>query len=479
MSEVKVLKLLDGLGPGEWTEFDIVIKSSQKPRLERLWDYVCGLEGDWNAYDKEEVFRVTFEKEYLKSEDYRLRNEMRLLRTQLVQFLTRKELLEALPQKPELHTTYLLKALLKRKLYPEFEYQFRNALAAAKEQQDHNLCFELVSMYFYHSIRHKEMKPELVQELWGLSREAMEIRQSISLRQEAMIGQWQAVLQAIARIYGQAEGLETSPVEVLPDGRARFMRAMAAATLAQGEARLTHAREALEHISGVEQYFPQNMVDAYAMCAGANFALRNYAAARKDYEAAIAYANSRKVEFRLDIRFNYCSTLMKIGAFRETIAQIESHKAEIDAHPRVSFRFRCLHSFAYIFLGEGSNARKLIPSNIRQRARSEYHYFRFILCILPYLQKDYEGGLREATNFIHYFNRNPDPSPLSREKEIANAFKHFYLALSDQRDRSWQREKLQGVRQRLEEFVQQNPIYQDYLYIRWLLERISENLQSG
>ena len=475
MSEVKVLKLLDGLNPGEWTEFDIVIKSSQKPRLQRLWDYVRDLEGNWDAYDKEEVFRITFEKAYQKSEDYRLRNEVRLLRTQLVHFLTRKEVLEALPQKPELHSTYLLKSLLNRKLYPEFEYQFRNALASAKEEQNHDLCFELVSMYFYHSIRHKEMKPELVEELWGLSREAMEIRESISLRHGAMIEQWQAVLQAIARIYGQADGLQKAPVEVGPDRRARFMRAMAAATLAQGEARLTHAREALEHISEVEKYFPQNMVDAYAMCAGANFALRNYPAARQDYEAAIDYANSRKVEFRLDIRFNYCSTLMKVSAFRETIEQIEEHKAEIDAHPRVRFRFRCLHSFAYIFLGDGSSARKLIPPNIRQRARSEYHYFRFILCILPYLRKDYEGGLREATNFIHYFNRNPDPTPISREKEIANAFKHFYLALSDQRDLNWQREKLKGVKQKLEDFVEQNPIYQDYLYIRWLLERISEN----
>lgn len=472
MSERKIQKLLAGLDSEEVKEFGNVIAAAGKPRLFRLWELLADAGGNGKIPDKSDLYRAVFDAPYEKQYDYRLRNEVRLLREALFKFLSEKAALEELEARQGRRTWYLLKALLARGAYREYEFQFRNALSAARDRRDHAMVAELGAQYFYYAMRTREMKPEVLRELWALMEGGKQHADWQHQTETARLDQWAAVLGQIAELKGIREEFVRASGATPEDPRAAFFNAFARAVESHGDEQVHWAQRAHAAILPISDHFPQHLVDALAMRAGAAYALGDYTTAREHYEEAAAYAARQKLPLRPDVRFNYCSTLLHAGAYREAVTEIEALWPEIDAQARMRFRLQCLHMFGYIFLGEPEKVRALAPKHIQKRARSEYHYFRFIFCILPYLRGDFEDGIREASNFVHYFNRQGEDAALAWEKEIAVAFKHFYTAVSDDRYPAQRAEKLLALRAQMEDFMQRYPQYRDYLYIMWLIEKI-------
>jgi tetratricopeptide (TPR) repeat protein len=478
MSELKIEKLISGMTPAERTEFGNVIFSGKRERAKILWKTLLEHTGSAEELDKARLYPIVFEREYQKSDDYLLRNEIRLLRQELFDFLIIAQARRDTQAREASAGLLLLRALLERELFHEFEFQYKSLMKKARKVLDHHHLYEMSRLYFYYVMQHREIKPEVLEELRTILQENLESAKSHYRTRVAINQQCQTVINAIPE-------LGKSPVEPLqvgldqdfsasPDPVVQYFEAMAQGNQSSGMEKVKWGEAAVSSATLIQKGHPEKKLDALATLALAHFFVRNYPAAKEQFEKAQQFSRKLKRPLRIEVLYNYCSTLMKLEEYDQVISLIEERKEEIQANPRVRYAFEILHCFCFVFKREPKKAREALPQQIRTRATNNYQYIRFILCILPGLREDYEDGLRETSNFITYFNRNKKNNPFGQEKEIAILFKRYYMIRLNVPSVREQSLHFEGLREDILIFVEAHPTYRDYLYLKWLLMEIGE-----
>ena len=468
------------MSASELKEFGKVMEFQKRESLKILWDLLRKKPKSGVSMEKEKIYPLLYGKPYVKKSDYLLRNEIRLLREQLFRFFVQKRMERERKLESGQYELALLKGLLDRELFAEFEFQYRNARAQAIKLRRYEVAREMGRLYFYYVMQHKEMKPELLEDLNEVLLENRDLSKQYYRKQLAINQQAQAAIVSISRFWQKEMpaievGADTD-FEGIEEPLTLFYEAMAQANLSlDPKEKVQWGKAAVIAAEQVKETHPQTFIDALGLLALSHFVLREYEVARGRYREAQEFATARKMKLRIEVLFNYCSTLIKLGEYKEAISLIEERLTEIRSNPRVRFRFECLHCFCYVFLGDEKTARELLPAQIQTRAQSEYQYFRFIYCILPYLRGDYEDGLRETVNFAGYFNRHQDSLIFGKEKEMVMMLKRFYQALLAQTGKVDLQERLQPLLAELEGFREANPAYRDYLYVVWL-DRVIEEL---
>lgn len=487
MSELKVEKLLGSMSTSEKKEFGKVMDSQKRESLKKVWKILKKKPAAGKNRSKEELYPLIFGKPYQKSLDYLLRNEIRLLREQLFRFFVHKRLEQEKKLDSGVYELALLNGLLDRELFSEFEFQYKNARAQALKGRRYGAAQQMGRLYFYYVMQHREMKPELLEDLQELLLENRNLTKQFYRKQLAINQQARAAIVSISRFWNKeipapTVGADTDFTDI-DEPFTRFYEAMARANLGHHQEKVQWAQVAVAAATEIKTTHPKPLIDGLGLLALAHFALREYETAHIHFQEVQEFADSQKIKLRIEVLFNYCSTLMKLGEFQKAIALIEDRLPEIHSNPRVRFRFECLHCFCYVYLKDEKTARSLLPTQIQTRAQSEYQYFRFIYCILPYLREEYEDGLRETVNFAGYFNRHQDSLIFAKEKEMVMAFKHFYQAILAHTHPQDLTNRLSSLLPTLQEFREENPAYRDYLYVVWLVREIerliSANAQSS
>ena len=476
MSVLKIQKLLKSLSVKELEQLEWMVYNQKRQSQKKLYKLLKKNISGNKSIQKEKAFKQVFGRLYKEDEDYLFRNELRLLTERVASLIIESESAEAIKNNPSYKDYLLLKGYYSKKLFQELESHFYKFYNYAIEQLEFYYAHQMARLYFNYLMLHKEISPLLLQEAHTVLRQDMQNLKQLyktegAINQHGRVASENALKVLQHPVDSTVLGTDLA-FKGIENPHQLFFEAASRANQNVGEEKVKHAQEAKRQIAKVAHIYPTNMVDSLAILAGAFYQLADYWEAKSLFEEALDFGARNKLAVRVDILFNYCSILMKLKDYGKVIDAIQLHQSEIDDNLKVRFRFECFHCFCYIFKGEHEKVINIIPANIGKRPETEYQYFRFIYCILPYLRNDYEGGLREATNFVSYFNRKKASLSFYHEKELALIYKRFYHALLKYTSKS----QISGVFNKLlnevTSFTVQYPIYKDYQYVLWLRETL-------
>lgn len=480
MSIGKSLKLYDSLTLSEKRDFEVVMNSVNRESLQKL--YKCVQKNRSKLENKEALFKELFGERYTPKKDYLLRNEQRLFTDRIKHFLIQRQSEEEIKENTSYANYFLQASLLKHKLYREYEAEFNKSYAKAIEGLNYAVAQKMLNQYFNYLMTQPKISLDKIEEAYKVLGENLEnikyrYRTDVSINQQGRVAM-EAVLKAFGKQVEPSSIGADKNIEEYKNPFIMFFEFSALANQAEGEEKLKYSKLAEESIGQVEEIYPKNRVDGLAMLAGAYFTNREYKEAVKFYKKAFEFKDKKKLPIRNDILFNYVSTLMKLNEYESAIENIETYSNSIKANPKVRHKFDYFQCMAHIFVGNHKEVRKIIPQNIGGLPEDEHHFFRFIYCILPYLDGDIEGATREVINFIAYFNHHGDALAFPQEKGLAQIFKNFFSVLMDMPNKSRERNKmLIGTMSDMENTLEQYPQYTDYLYVKWLKGEIEKKMQ--
>ncbi|MCB0713587.1 MAG: hypothetical protein KDD67_14765 [Ignavibacteriae bacterium] len=478
--ERRAQQLLSLLSEDEIAEIRIGIELSERRSLCALFEQL--VEGESESVENPQLFSLVFGRKWSKKEDYLLRNELRLLSERCYELIARRENRRDLEREPGRHNLMLLRGLLNRQAFKVFENLYGKFREDALNRLDYGTVRRLNEVWFDYMVRYREITPAGMQETRELLLENLDhlkrtYRNDISENQHRRV-----VVEQNLLVMGQ----ETELTEIGLDldfsnhdiELARFHDAISRAHASRGEERIAHARQGFEEIRPVADKLPAKALFGYAILASVLYAEFFYEEAESTFNEGLAFARQHSLDPPPEMLFNYAGTLMRRESYQNVLDLLDEYHAEFEARPKLRFRSECFRCFCHIFLGDSVKAFEAIPPDLGQRAESEHNYFRFIYLILPYMNDDPEGALREVRNFIVYFNRNKEKLQFPQEKRMATLYRAFYSTIYNEVDEEKQRKELKKIQKDVQEFVESEQEYRDYLYVRWLLGEIDRRVKG-
>lgn len=476
-------RLLASLSAAELRQLDDAIGTVKRPATKGLYALLKQLRKKEETADKNYLFQQLFGRQWTRKEDYLLRNELRLLSEKIQEMLVQWEQERELRRSPSLRAQVLLRALLHRRLLPEFEEELPRAYSEAIQRMDYANARLINDLRHEHLMLYCEITPERMEQahkamVENLSNLKLIYRSEVAINQhnrvvcQQTLGAMGKPMPATA-VGSDAEfgGITTPFIE--------FYEQASRAHQSLGEARVEHARNAATQIGMVANIFPDHTVWGFTILASSLLVEQRYSEANGVFQSALEFIRANRLSPPPDMLFNHASTLMKLQEFEQVLALIQEYHPIIKDRPKVYFRFEVLRCFCHIFLRQPDQAFAAIPPAITQRPESEYHYFRFLYLIIPYLRGDLESAIREVRNFNDYFTRHKDALLYPKEKEVVALFRAFFVAIADSTDKQMLNRALANVQQQMQGVTARSPEYSGYLYLRWLQEEVQRAMKTG
>ena len=481
MARSRTEQLLSILTEGELDALKQELAHAGRDRLVRL---LASLMTNEKSEDerKEEQFIALFGRAWTKKEDYLLRNELRLLSEHIYDLIAHQENDQTLKHDTGWRDLMLLRGLLKRRAFKPFEILYKRLSQNTLERHDYRTAWRLNEVLFDYLMRYREITPEGMERtrevlLENLDHLKRTYRNDIAENQHRRV-----VAEQNLKVMGR--GTELTTVDLDTDlskhdtPYARFHDALSHAHASRGEERINNARQAVQEITPVAEHFPSKTMFGYAIYASTLYASHRYEEAERVFNEGIEFTHEHGIAPSPEMLFNYAGTLMRLGRYVDVLGLLDEYHTEFASRPKLQFRSECFRCFCHIFLNNPAKAFEAIPSDLQQRPESEHNYFRFIYVILPYLNDDPEGALREARNFLVYFNRHKEKLQFPQEKRMATLYKGFYTTIYNEVDEEKQRRGLIKVKEEIEKFAEEETNYRDYLYVKWLQDEIEKRLRG-
>jgi tetratricopeptide (TPR) repeat protein len=474
MAQFRGEKIFASLSVQEQQQLAERIAGGKRKTLKILFDIVRNNVRKGRELDKKVVFKKVFGRPYSEKEDYLLRNEFRLLTGKAQDVLAEAVQMRELRSSPAVYDLALLRSLMEKKLWLEFEGIYKKALERAAGEHDYNTARLLTDMYFSYLMMNREGSYELYAESHALLCEHLRFvkalyraetahNQSRRIVCEHMMKATNSLVDIPVTVVGaDTDFTETETPLVL------FFEAKARAFRATGEERIGYARESVDKVMQLNaERFHGEQILALGNLGLTYYLDQRFGEAREYYERAMTGARKWGRTPDIALVFNYVACLMKLEHYRDVLALIKEYRSIIENTPRLHFRFECFRSFSHIFLGEPNAAADSIPPAITQRPETEYHYFRFALLAIPYLRGDVDDALREATNFAKYFHRSKSSIGLPHELDLVTMYKRFFTMVLTPSGAKKKR-MISGLRSMQQDFIHSHPAYVDFLPFVWL-----------
>lgn len=434
----KAETLIANLTDAERKRLTLVMKSHKRDSLRQLFRYLVKVALNEGAFDKDKAFRTAFGRVYSADEDYLLRNELRLLVSEIHNFMREEELQQECESNTNFNDTLLLNSLLKHRCFDELERLFPKAFASSLERLNFEQARRQSDIYFKYLIFYRPITPDTLEEGRGLMAEQMRILK-ILYRTGALLNQNnRATCEAMLAMMNRPVEVLVNPVldTDFSNAETPFIRFMEAIFNAQLESdldrRIVLARTAVESISQVQKIYPMEKLLALGTLATLYYIKDQYVAAREIFEQTIAYAHEANLPAtinRVELLHNYVGTLMRLGDYNKALEVMDEYRELIAKHEKLVLRFDGLRCFCYIFLRRPAEAFAAVPSSSTYHLDYEHLYFRFIYAVIPYLNGDVETAHRESVNLEDYFHRHEQTSLFPEQRYAATALRKFYAAL--------------------------------------------------
>ena len=404
MAESKTLRLIKSLSPDERIRFRETIEQKRNGRMRKLFD--CFVPSPNAILDplKEALFVTLWEQPYTTEKDYLLRNELRHLNQTLNAFLTlapsSTPAADNLEQ--DLHT---LRELSERGEKPTFEKEFRCFVRKAQKQDDPEslatawrIYTSLLATQAPTHIRECKAALSIAQESFYWQRRAA-LR--IQLSEWVHIGYFQRILHALG-----------DPVPPLPDLQSFDPETLSPTDhylLRKGQYYQPHTRDRKAILLEMQTLLDQSQARRFPVAqekvwlAGAlgleAYLERDYNQACTSFEQLLRLPEAANHPRNLGIRFNYLSSLLKLGRYPLALDRIHAWDIHFLEASHLADRYRCLKAMTLLFNDRLDQALHTLQDHVSHTNSDTYLYFRLICAIVHYLRGNLTVALQEIQNF--------------------------------------------------------------------------------
>ncbi|MBL7975250.1 MAG: hypothetical protein JNJ85_10075 [Candidatus Kapabacteria bacterium] len=440
MALLRIEKVVLALTPSERELVDDDVRTQSRKELITLWDIVCTAvsSGIHLEEQKEDVFSKCYSRPYTDKEDYLLRNEYRLLLNRIYDLLTAQSYTEELKRNQGKREIALLRTLLAKKLWQEFDAVAEKACTHAIDIYDYTTALDIIEMQFLSVNYRGSISHERMLDTIALIQKRADVLRlfyvSEAERMQSYCVAAEHTVEASGYDYKRTPRILDADIHAQTNALIEYFRHKAIAVQYRGEGRLEAAQKAVEYVLQIPDDNITLRREKIIAFSTYGTLLMNVAS---DHKAA-AEANLAAIEFMkkfnlpaidMLVLFNYCSSLMKLRDYPTALHVIEEHYERVVNDARVGFRFMVLKAFAHIFLDDWKSASKTLPQQINRAPENEYHYAWFILSIIAHMRGDTEDALREIVNFAKRFSRRNLEILQPHEHEIVNAYRAFYQGI--------------------------------------------------
>jgi tetratricopeptide (TPR) repeat protein len=482
MALLRVEKLFQSLTHIERELLNDVLGETKHKTLKLLFDTLTDFDlAEKKIEDhKSIVFKTLFGRAYTAEEDYLFRNQCRLLTEKIEGLIAGEMHKKEFEENETLRDIALLKALLKRKLWTEFEALHKKSLEAALKACQYEAVVMIEKIYL-----------EFVADYNPLSSGIREqgINDTYRICSSALKHHFiteHSRLQCANSIYkshyephynlkvDQHPFDEAFDFKHISNPLVQYYRDKAIAFAERDNIQIDAALRALESLLQVEGTSKFLLIEKVSMLSNVGVAYlltQKYSQAKNYMEQAVELAKEHHLPDLASILFNYASVLMKLGDFRDALLILEENRTMLEIDMRTKFKSEGMRTFAYIFLKNSSEALKSIPPNISQRPDPEHHYFRFAYMIIPYLRGNTDDALRETNNFSKRFTRSKHVVYNVEDKVLVQLYSRLFKASMQPTGKTRFR-VLDILKKEMEKFVKSHPVYDDFLPLAWIKQEL-------
>lgn len=422
--------------------------------------------------DKEVLFKKTFDRKYNISEDYLLRNELRLLNNELEKFIIQTDALQS--SKPDL-------SILHRAYESGNESLFQNylsdILSVANQQQDYDVIEALYELNGKFIARYKEVSlhnynrllDDLKNEQIALYSLFEEKLSENRLRQHFAIRVLQQLGEKNEQEYAEISQLSESAKLII-----NYNNLIADSYLQNGEEKIKTLLTALELYPNVAKIRLEKQADSIKILGNVAieyFLNQQYETAHKYYQEALGAMN--ETNLNIELLFNYCINALTIDRFDIFIEVYERYQKQITGNNKLKYRFQYFTAMAYLFENKPKIAFTFLDHDISKRPETEYYFYRMVYAMVYFQLGDFDMANRELENILQSFrSRKPNTQ---QDKTLVKIMQRLIITVVNRNNKQLFQSELAKLKQQTEAAATEVSNFSQTIY-RWIHLRIKEML---
>ncbi|MBK9247819.1 MAG: hypothetical protein IPM69_06800 [Ignavibacteria bacterium] len=351
--------LYAGLTLPERKKFALRMQSHKRESLQSLFKYIVKECNSGGNFKKEVVFQKIFQRKYSPEEDYLLRHELRLLVSEIYEFMREAEISAECETDVNFSDTMLLRGLLKRRCFEEVEHLFPKYFASAIERLNFEQARRQADIYFQYLVFHREISPEILEQARSVMVEQIRIlkliyRTGFALNQnnramcEAMLAMTNKPVQQSVEFEIDTDFSEAETPYILYI--TSILKSYFEPSLSK---RIELVRHAMENITEVQHIYKTEKLLSLSTLGTLHYMNSDYASARKIFEDALSYSHEYNLPRTInlvELLYNYVGTLMRLELYVAALEVMDEYRDLIDRHIKLALRFVGFRCFCYIFL---------------------------------------------------------------------------------------------------------------------------------
>lgn len=404
---MKTLELIKSLDKKQLRKFSLKIKKHPRKRLGNLFLLLAN--NIDHPLTKNEIFSKVFKCNYAKEKDYLLRNELRLLNSELEKFIVKFPVANFLLSETFTAELTLLNQFFECGNELLFESYFKEILFQALASKNFDLVAQLYSLKSKFIFRHKEISIKNYREakqLLCLENLAIELQLQEKLSENLMRQNFaqRVLLQLNYSKPEPANGHQNNSLFDAAKLLVKYNKLIAKSYLQSSEQKINTLRIAAKIYPSIASFRYEKKLDIISILGNIAleyFLIEKFDKARLYYQKAIrSMTNS---EANIELLFNYCINELALGQHKIFIETFKKYQSQIAASNKLKHRFQYFTALAYLFDEKPKEAFKLLDHDITKRPENEYYFYRMVYAMAYYQLNDFDMASRELENILQSF----------------------------------------------------------------------------
>lgn len=479
----KALAVIDLLSKKEEKLFKGVIRNHKRKTLLPMFNFLKKCLLKEVEIDTKVLYKVAFRAVYTEEKDYLLRNELRILTTELTNFLVIEKLKRDIAEDTLLEKLHFLELLHQRSEYDLLEQELKKVLKAAIKKNNYPITAKLLALEVQFLIAKKTVTQAHYNELLNRIALAATWQKKAFLVDFLKLDKLRAYTERNLKVFDHNYKVAPFNENVLTKYNFIELRDVYLSFLqidvdiySKPEVEklklLDKALSILPEINYDADIQKQERTKLYAQIGLSHLLLDNNVAAIKAFEQIMENdVHLLSEHAMLSTTFNYISVLVKNKNYTKAIGIILQYENSFPLGSFLHFRLLAIKAMCYLFINKIEEAEVCLPENLKDSTTLDYLYFRLILIVIYYARDELALALNEVNNFNYVLNYNKPADDTF--KKLALLYTRFFrLQLNTVVEVNYE-DKMQLLRKDLSVFID-NDARHRILPAYYLLEELKK-----
>ncbi len=373
---------------------------------------------------KEDLYEKVFKTKHQAEKDFLIRNEFRLLKKLVEDYLLQKEIEREVKENEEWRNKMLGNAMVQLQLPGIASNYLRTAMDAARQNLHHDLAFELNLMTFpleYLAATDQEA-------VYGLLKRSVVVNKSFIDRGVAFrTAQVDFQISLLNRI-GKELGKKPIDWDVLFSQNSSETPPEALYYQQKTKAYTSYSIADMEVLFALAKQLPENpltrneRITAMVQLASVCSIYGQFERATNIFEQAYQSKDFAILKEKPSFYINYITNLVKLKQYETALKII--HEAELLATgANLRNKLDAARITCYIFLKNTEQLKELLPNDFSEMDEKRQYYYKLLYAIYFYLGNQIEMALRELDNLLHVRQINNSPEYVQLIKLMGTVFR--------------------------------------------------------